>query len=264
MKQIQNKSDTNHILISDIEFQVANPAPQLSDFVESFWMIKNKSASKHEIVILPDGKFDIIYFFSPNEPLKVCQTGLENTPKQNSIPSKTILIAVSFKLLAIEYLLKTKTASLLNSECYLPENFWEITINDQTDFETFYKTISKKMIALIPSNIDGRKRKLFDLIYSSNGSLTVKELSEKVFWSSRQINRYFNVYFGISLKTYCNIIRFKTSLDHIKEGKLFPEQNFADQTHFIKEVKKFSGVVPKELLKNQNDRFILLSALPKK
>jgi AraC-like DNA-binding protein len=102
------------------------------------------------------------------------------------------------------------------------------------------------------------------LIYSSNGSLSVKELSEKVNWSSRQINRYFNEQFGISLKTYCNILRFRASLPHIKKGKLFPELNFTDQNHFIKEIKKFSGVVPKELSKNQNDRFILLSALPLK
>src|SRR6187551_2773962 len=107
-------------------------------------------------------------------------------------------------------------------------------------------------------------QKLFDLIYSSNGSLPVKELSDKVFWSSRQINRYFNEQFGISLKAYCNILRFRASFSHIKDGKLFPHENFADQSHFIKEVKKLSGVSPKELKRNQNDRFIQFSTLPPK
>jgi AraC-like DNA-binding protein len=117
------------------------------------------------------------------------------------------------------------------------------------------------MISQIKPDIDSRKQKLFEMIYTSNGALSVKELSEKVYWSSRQINRYFREQFGISLKAYCNILRFKASLQHIKEGKLYPEQDFADQNHFIKEIKKFSGVVPKELFKNQNDRFILLSTL---
>ena len=85
-----------------------------------------------------------------------------------------------------------------------------------------------------------------------------------MFWSSRQINRYFNRIFGISLKAYCNIFRFKSSLNDIKNGELFPTLNFADQTHFIKEVKKMSGVTPKELSKNENDRFILLSSMSKK
>ncbi|HEY2349392.1 MAG TPA: AraC family transcriptional regulator, partial [Puia sp.] len=76
--------------------------------------------------------------------------------------------------------------------------------------------------------------------------------------------RYFNQQFGISMKAFCNILRFRASFQHLKDGKLYPEQNFTDQNHFIKEVKKFSGVVPKDLSKNKNDRFILLSAMPKK
>jgi AraC-like DNA-binding protein len=174
------------------------------------------------------------------------------------------MFAVSFKLLAIEYLLDMKAASLLNDAHPLPADFWGITKNDLGDFENFCEKVTAKMLSLIKPGIDNRKQKLFELIYSSNGSLTVKELSEQVHWSSRQINRYFNDQFGISLKAYCNILRFRASLPQIREGKLFPEQNFTDQTHFIKEIKRFSGVVPKELARNHNDRFILLSVLPKK
>jgi AraC-like DNA-binding protein len=89
----------------------------------------------------------------------------------------------------------------------------------------------------------------FELIYAENGSMPVKELSEKVFWSSRQINRYFNEQFGLSLKAYCNILRFRASFEHIKEGKLFPQQNFADQSHFIKAFKEFAGYSPREFQK---------------
>jgi len=254
----------NSITDSGIEFKTANPSPQLSDFVESFWMVENTSTKAHETVGLPDGRFDIIFSYSSDEPFHVMQIGLATAPEQHSIPQKIVMFAVSFKLLAIEYLLDIKAASLLNAAHPLPADFWGITKNDLNDFENFCKKTSAIMLSLIKPDIDSRKQKLFDLIYSSNGSLSVKELSESVFWSSRQINRYFNEQFGISLKSYCNILRFKTSLHHIKEGELFPELNFADQTHFIKEVKKFSGVVPKELYRNRNDRFILLSAMPKK
>jgi|GEM_PF-3923390 len=67
-----------------------------------------------------------------------------------------------------------------------------------------------------------RNQKLSNLIYTTNGSLTVKAYSEEVFWSSRQINRYFNQTFGLSLKAYCNILRFRASFQQIKEGKLLP------------------------------------------
>ncbi len=246
-----------------IESKVAKPDSALADFVESFWMLENLSDDKKEIVVLPDGRFDIFFSHSANEPYHVTLMGLGDKPDQTSILPGTVMFAVSFKLLAIEYLLDVKTTFLLNGVYNLPNDFWGITIDDLNDFAGFCKKISAKMMTLIKSGIDGRKQKLFELIYSSNGTLAVKELSEKVHWSSRQINRYFNQQFGISLKAYCNILRFRASLQQIRNGKLFPEENFTDQAHFIREIKKFSGVIPKELSRNQNDRFILLSTLPK-
>jgi len=246
---------------NDIELRTIKPPAGLNDFVESFWMISNKAANEHQIVILPDGRFDIIFSFNDKEFFQPTLKGLDIEPEQTAIPAKSNLYAISFKLLAIEYLLDEKAASLLNQGLNLPNGFWGISKNDLNDFTSFCEKASIKMTSLIKPGIDNRKKQLFNLIYASNGTLTVKELSEKVFWSSRQINRYFQQTFGISLKAYCNIIRFKSSLQHIKKGKLFPELNFTDQTHFIKEVKKMSGVTPKELSKNTNDRFILLSAI---
>ncbi|HEY5462974.1 MAG TPA: AraC family transcriptional regulator [Hanamia sp.] len=248
----------------DIEWRTVNPPNELNDFVESFWMLANYSDKEHQIVILPDGRFDIIFSLTDGKKFQAALKGLDTVPEQRTMPPKSIFFAVSFKLLAIEYLLEEKVDSLLNEGLRLPTDFWGITKNDLTDFNAFCEKVSVKMILLIKPNIDNRKQQLFDLIYASHGTLTVKELSEKVFWSSRQINRYFNQIFGISLKAYCNIFRFKSSLYNIKNGELFPALNFADQTHFIKEVKKMSGVTPKELSKNKNDRFILLSSLPKK
>ncbi len=251
------------VALNDIDLKTISPAAALADFVESFWMIRNHSATEKAIVVLPDGRFDIIFSCSANEPFHSTLRGLDTKPDQAIIAPDTVMFAVSFKLLAIEYLLDIKLASLLDEGLRLPEHFWGVTASHLNDFEAFCVQVSATMTGMIKPGIDNRKRKLFDLIYTSMGSPTVHELADSVGWSARQINRYFNQQFGISLKAYCNILRFRASLQHIKDGRLFPEQNFTDQNHFIKEIKKFSGVVPRELSKNQNDRFILLSALPK-
>lgn len=247
---------------SAIEFRTLKPPDTLNNFVESFWMFANHSDKEHQIIILPDGRFDIIFSFNDKKVFEPTLKGLDIEPEQTTIPVETYYCAVSFKLLAIEYILDEPVQTLLNTGINLPLNFWNIEKADLANFDLFCKKVSEKLISLIKPNIDERKQKLFSLIYETQGTVTVKELSEKVFWSSRQINRYFQQTFGLSLKTYCNIIRFKSSLQHIKKGKLFPELNFTDQTHFIKEVKKMSGVTPKELSKNTNDRFILFSAIP--
>ncbi len=246
---------------NDIQWKTIKPPNDLNDFVESFWMLANHSDKEHQIIILPDGRFDIIFSLTESKVFQITLKGLDTEPNQATIPANTIFFAISFKLLAVEYLLEEQVTDLLNGGILLPINYFEISQNELNDFEAFCDKVSSKISTLIKSNINIRKQQLFDFIYASNGTFTVKELSEKVYWSSRQMNRYFNQTFGISLQAYCKIIRFKSSLSHIKKGKLFPELNFADQTHFIKEVKKMSGVTPKELSKNENDRFILLSTI---
>jgi len=246
---------------NDFEFKLIKPDKSLADFVESFWLLQNHSDQDKEIVVLPDGRVDLFFSQSATDPFHITLSGLETHPERAILTAKTRMFAISFKLLATEYVFQKTVSNLLDNATYLPTDFWNFNAIDLQDFNLFCQKATRKIQELLPGEIDNRKRKLFDLIYSSNGALTIKELSEKVFWSSRQINRYFNQQFGISLKAYCNILRFRASFQHIKEGKLFPQQNFADQSHFIREVKKLAGVSPKELKRNQDDRFIQFSTL---
>ncbi len=248
---------------TEIEYKIETPAIALSDYVERFYLVANKSDFDKEMVVIPDGRIDLIFLISTTEPLSCTLLGLETKPSNVTFSAKTKVFGISFNLLAVEYIFDFNMANLVNTAMLLPNNFWDITEKDLSNFSIFCNKISKRIIEYPKSNIDSRKQKLFKLIYTTNGSLTVKEYSEKVFWSSRQINRYFNQTFGLSLKAYCNILRFRASFQHIKEGKLFPQQNFSDQAHFIREVKKLTGVTPKELSKNKNDRFVQFSSLPK-
>lgn len=250
---------------NDLAYKLVKPDKSISGFVESFWYLHNQSDKDKETIGLPDGLIDLFLVQSPAAAFHIVLIGAGTEPhEQGIIKAHSLRFAISFKLPAVEYLLQQPVADIVNSGRLLPTDFWGFNSGDLDDFDAFCQKATQKIRSLIPTETDSRKQQLFDLIYASKGSVTVKELSEKVFWSSRQINRYFNQQFGISLKTYCKILRFRASLDHIAGGKLFPEENFADQTHFIREIKKFSGVVPKELLKNKNDRFILLSAISAK
>lgn len=250
--------------LAHIEYRLLPPPPSLTDFVESFWMLVNHSDREQEVVVLPDGRVDVFFSSSPDEGYHVTLLGLGSEPSRNTVLPGTIIFAVSFKLPAVEYILGTSIASLMNAAVNLPHDFWGIAPGDINDFDAFCRKLSDTLEGLIKEVPDEKKRKLFDLIYSSHGSMTVSGLSREVSWSSRQINRYFNQWFGLSLKAYCNILRFRASFEHINEGRLFPEQNFTDQAHFIRDVKKYSGVVPRELRKNPDDRFIQFSTLRKK
>lgn len=246
---------------NSLNYQLLKSPPALEDFVESFWYLQNQSDQEKEVVVLPDGRIDLFFSQSTTAAFHVTLLGIETNPGKASIAAQCTTFAISFKPLTAEYLFHEPFDHLLGKAQNMPVDFWGFSTNDLHDFEHCCNKATEKIQSLLPKEIDHRKRKLFELIYASKGALSVRELSEKVFWSSRQINRYFNQQLGLSLKAYCNILRFRASFQQIKDGKLFPEQNFADQSHFIREVKKLSGVSPKELKQNQNDRFIQLSTL---
>jgi AraC-like DNA-binding protein len=237
-----------------LHVKLIEPDTSLRDFVYCFSFLQNLSNQK-DAVIIPNGKIDLIFSKTGDHPLRIALLGLETKPKYAN-QDISHFCAVSFHPLAIEYVFNQSVADIINTGKLLPDRFWDVSAADLNDFEGFCTKVSQKIKSVLTKNIDERKRLLFQLIFASNGEIAIKELSEKVLWGQRQINRYFNQQFGLSLKAYCKILRFQAALPHIKQGELYPQLNFTDQSHFIKEIKQFSGVSPKELHKNKNDRFL--------
>lgn len=239
----------------------ALPDKSISHFVHSFWMLENKTGKDIPSTVLPNGMVDLTLMKMNSSNWEMLVRGIDTEPSQIVIEKGAKIFTVGLKLLAVEYLLGHSIKDVLNKGKKLANDFWQFEDDDMNSLKNFCRKATQKIKSISIENIDNRKKKLFDLIYFSNGAIPVKELSEQVFWSSRQINRYFNQQFGISLKAYCNILRLGSSFKHVSEGKLFPEQNFTDQNHFIKEIKKYAGVTPKELSKNKDDRFIDITAI---
>ena len=237
------------------------PDHSISHFVHSFWMLENETGKDIPSTILPNGMVDLTLIKKKAGNWEMFLRGIDTEPSQVVIKKDTKIFTIGLKLLAVEYLLGDSIKDVLNEGRNFTNDSLQFEETDLDSFENFCNKATQKIKTISTENIDNRKKKLFELIYSSNGSMPVKELAEQAFWSSRQINRYFNEQFGISPKAYCNILRLGASFKHISEGKLFPEQNFTDQNHFIKEIKKFAGVTPKELSKNKDDRFIDITAI---
>lgn len=86
-----------------------------------------------------------------------------------------------------------------------------------------------------------------------NGNCTIKEFPVLFNTSASTIERKFKRNLGLSPKKYANLIRFVNQFLSRKETfESFGENtgfNFYDQSHFIKEFSKFSGLTPKQLAK---------------
>lgn len=79
---------------------------------------------------------------------------------------------------------------------------------------------------------------------SADMQLNTSEMAEKMFVTSKTINRYFNKVVGTSPKNYFTILRTRTALTaYVNQKGLFTPYEFGyyDMSHFYKDVVKFTG-----------------------
>lgn len=91
-------------------------------------------------------------------------------------------------------------------------------------------------------------------IHSTNGQISIHELSKRNFTTVRQLERNFKKFVGLSPKEYSNIIRFQNALTIIKnsdENRSFLdiafECGYYDHSHLTNEIKRNTGLSPSQL-----------------
>ncbi|SEK89555.1 AraC-type DNA-binding protein [Olivibacter domesticus] len=95
------------------------------------------------------------------------------------------------------------------------------------------------------------------IIEDHKGLIAVNELAKRLNTTERTLRRKFNHYVGIPPKKFAKIIQFQTSLDQISTGDFLKltdvvyENGYADQSHFIRNIKKFTGKNPLQLKRLQ-------------
>lgn len=235
----------------------------LTDYVKNYWWFDNSTSQHLDFTILPDGCFDLIVSFDCYEQDEISLTGLWTKQVEVSIEPNIQLFGIRFKLLAVDYILQQNISSFSDSEQSKTNDFWQLDQISFKDLESVIEKLNKIMLSILGSQkgIDSRKQNLFNLLYQTNGDQNVEQYSQQAFWTSRQINRYFKDRFDIPLKSFCKILKCFASFKHIKKGQLYPEQNYFDQSHFIKDLKKHTGYNPTELFENKNDRFLQLATM---
>lgn len=211
--------------------------------------------------VLPDGYFDLIFRFQGDQLASVFLTGTWTIPVDVSYAKHTRYYGVRFKLLASEYIFKESIERLIDTSTDLPSDFWDIDRSVFETFDCFVLTMSRKIECRLPvvSEIDMRKLRLVQILYDEKGAVSVAELANRVGWSARQINRWFNNQFGLSLKKFSGILKCHATYGDIANGELHPVSGYYDQAHLIKEIKRYTGATPKILHENKNVRFLQLS-----
>jgi AraC-like DNA-binding protein len=86
------------------------------------------------------------------------------------------------------------------------------------------------------------------IIKQSEGNIRIKDLSRRLFISQSPLEKRFRKVVGTSPKKFASIIRFSKILNQLGKDNTLTEicyeNNFFDQSHFIKDFKQFTGETP--------------------
>jgi AraC-like DNA-binding protein len=125
----------------------------------------------------------------------------------------------------------------------------------QSDLGAQIEIIAKFLLSRVEERINLVDQKIemaIGLILNSKGKITVKGLTKTLHTTERTLQRQFEEYVGIPPKQFAKIIQFQNSLSQISDDsfsrltEIVYENGYADQSHFIRSFKKFTGKRPSE------------------
>ncbi len=131
-----------------------------------------------------------------------------------------------------------------------------VRISDSPDASTAVGLLEQWLIAKIrkPQNLGRIGYAVRQLLH--NPSVSVGNLAGDVSLSRKQFERLFREYVGMNPKEYARIARFQQTLRMMQLGSrdyvgIACAAGYADQSHFIREFRQFSGLTPRRLIEQQ-------------
>ena len=246
-------------------YKEIKPIKKLEHQVPTLWMNRNLSGEPEQLTIVPDSYFKIVFVVQDGRVVKYFMTGLWIRENDFITPPNATNYGCRLKILAPEFLIRQEVASILQDIKQLDLSYLNLKYFDLPSFEKIVDQWQIELLKIKSSrDIASNKLRLSQLLDTTKGDITAKQVSEQILWTNRQINRYMNKYLGVSLKRYLNIQKVYQSYIQIREGRFFPEKNYFDQAHFVREVKRHTGETPTKLHESQNDRFIQLKNIQQK
>lgn len=249
-------------------YTLKKASPKLLRIIKSFWLVDYQEdiALKKEKII-PDGYPELIFHLG--DPYKININGVWQQQSQYLIAGqikncfflentgKSKMFAIKFQPWALTELFDIKMKTLTDKVIEIPQKLLvtlqpikEVAMSSLSFDEKikhienwFLKFISRQNI----KRFNGRNA--VELIIKNKGRLSLKEIQNKVGISERSLERYFEMYIGLSPKFYIRIIRFSyifqlTQKDCIDWAEVAFLSGFYDQSHFIKNFKEFTGEEP--------------------
>lgn len=241
--------------------EIQPQSPQLAGIVRCFWGSNspylNTESVFSETMVIPDTCVDIIYQIDYTENIitgKFC--GINDASFvacEKTKPGHLVSVfAIRFYAWGAYSFAEDSLTDTLNQYCDISSRFRRL--DEILRPQLLEKQTLKERIAITEDiflrqlskirqndNVDNAVR----LILQQKGALSVDMLARECFISSRQQERLFREYIGITPKKLCNLIRYQCLWNELLSNPVFCIQDavcrygYSDQSHLMREFKRY-------------------------
>lgn len=259
-------------------YKAYKPPAVLSSLVSEFYIFKNYSNDVPTLQrITPDGCYEFNFNFG--DPVIRYNTDLSKISLSNSYLTSRFLSSYSVQRTGIVKMVgvklfpwgvkpftKLNSADTLDTLLPLDLIFGnsinslhdELANSNLSDFDAVQKFQSFLISKLpIKYKVDELVIEASNRIKKSHGLINIRTLSEKLGISPRRLEQRFKNTIGISPKAYAKLITFQVSVNLIANKttsltEVAITSGYFDQSHFIKDFKRFTGTSPLKYSKESN------------
>ena len=243
---------------AQVEYREFLPDVKLQEFIYCYWELKTTEALDAAYIyrVVADGCMDI--FFELDNPQENFIMGFSKNYTEFAIGKSFHYIGIRFLPAMLPRIFKLDAGELCNRVEALQDVLPGISTFITNTFKPGHSTHSLNVVLdqyfnrhLSKTTIttDNRLYNAIHIILQKRGVLNIEtELDTGI--SPRQLRRLFEFYIGDSAKTFSKVVRFqnilraKPSVQSLRQNKLFFDNGYYDQAHFIKEFKSFYGITP--------------------
>lgn len=228
---------------------------ELENYCMCIWTMKSKKILDKTISnnILPDTCIDIVIDFINNT---ICFAGFSKETEEFQLNKNIDYMGVRLKPSIFYLLFNIESDKIMDNQIEFSDIEKEISINKILDLKNTNERIEYLKHYLLQKTKEKKEipfMKIVEKIYENPNEQSVTDISKELGYNERNLYRVFKTNFGVSPKVLLNILRLHLCLTLILENKMnlidiALSCGFYDQSHFIKEIKRYTGISPLKII----------------
>jgi AraC-like DNA-binding protein len=266
----------------DIKFQTIIPIPPLKGYIEKIWVFESSTRMPTDDMklVVPNGrllliipfrngltgkKYDKQYLAKTN---RIALVGISDCSSivDAETDGPTGTLGVEFNAIGAYRFFHIRLKEIKNQLYYLEDIIGKAVKDIEQQIEA-EQNIGDKIGALQRFLLSLFLKKDEDVLFErclhqiaiAKGNLSIRQLERQTGYSGRWLNMKFEERLGMSPKNFSSIVRFQQYYQALLSNHtdFFIQKQFYlhyhDESHFIKEFKRFTGFSPLKLMKAENN-----------